>query len=232
MTFIAERLSLEKLKFVTDLKSLEKLNLPPSPARDLLAYLHSGDVLRHSLPRFLRIGAVVWLFLFVLMWTASWPGIYEEFERWGLVKAFFARMISLFAACVVFRITMLRAEHLKILPPGDFVNLRAFAMICRWLGEIVFIYALGSALSSLLHPVGATLVSILKSISPNTANKLSSGTPLALLLSAPFSILFVLVAAALFLVLYAIATATEVYLAIEFNTRAEKTGKGISLGGL
>ncbi len=232
MAFIAERLPLEKLKFVTDLKSLEKLNLPPSPARDLLAYLHSGDVLRHSFPRLLRIGAIVWLFFFVLVWIAVWPGIYEAFERWGLVKAFFAQMITITIAFLVVRFTMLRAGHMAALPPDDFVSLRALAVLCRWFGEIALIYVLGRGLSSLLQPISAPMTTLLGQLSPGAAGQVSSGTPVLLMLSGPLSLFFVSVAASLFLGLYAVATAIDVYLAIEFNTRAERVGKGVSLGGV
>jgi hypothetical protein len=234
MAFIAERLSLEKLKSVKELKpletlkSLEKLNLPPSPARDLLAYLHSGDVLRHGLPRLLRIGALVWLFVYVLLWIAVWPAIYEAFERWGLVKAFFAQMILIVTAFLVARITLLRARHLQVLPPDDFVNLRALAILYRWFGEIALVYVVGRGLSSLLQPVSAPMNSVLSGLSPGMAGAVSSGTPKLLLLSAPLSFFFVAVAASLFLGLYAAATAIDVYLAIEFNTRTERAGKGVA----
>jgi hypothetical protein len=229
---ITERLSLGKLKSIKNLKSLEELNLPPSLARHLLAYLHSGEVLRHSLPRLLRIGAVLWLFFFVLMWIAGWSGIYEEFERWGLVKAYFAQIISIATAFLVVRITMLRAGHLQVIPPDDFVNLRALAVLCRWFGEIALVYVVGRGLSALLQPVSAPMNTLLNDLSPGTAGEVSSGTPTLLLLSGPLSLFFVSVAVSLFLGLYAAATAIDVYLAIEFNTRPERVGKGVSLGGV
>jgi hypothetical protein len=230
MAFIAEHLSLEKLRPIK--KSLDELNLPSSPARGLLAYLHSGEVLRHALPSLLRIGGIVWLFLFVLIWFAVWPANYEEFERWGLVKSFFAQMITLVTAFLVLRITMLRAGHIRTLPLDDFVSLRALAALFRWVGEIALVYTVGRGLSSLLQPVSAPMNSILGSLSPSAGGAVSSGTTSLLLFSAPFSLFFVSVAASLFLGLYSAATAIDVYLAIEFNTRAERMGKGVSLGGL
>jgi hypothetical protein len=41
------------------------------------------------------------------------------------------------------------------------------------------------------------------------------------------ALLFALAAVMLYFILYAVATAIDVYLAIEFNTRAEKVGKGL-----
>ena len=235
MTFtadIAERLSLKKLRPIRNLRSLEKMNLPPTLARDMLAYLHSGDLLRHSLPRILQTGSVLWLFFFVVMWLAVWSGIYRDFERWGLVKAHFAQMISLTTAFLVVRITMLRAGHLRVLPPDDFVVLRAQSVLYRWFGEIALVYVVGRGLSALLQPLSAPMSSLWSSLSPSTAGEVSSGTPMLLLLSGPLSLFFVSIAASLFLGLYALATAIEVYLAIEFNTRAERVGKEVSLGGV
>lgn len=249
MALIPENWSLEKLKSVRDLQlpeklksirvpqlldklePLDRLNLPPSPARDLLAYLHSGDLLRRWLPRLLRIGAFLWLLVYVLLWIAVWPSIYEEFERWGLVKAFFSQMILIVTAFLVTRITMLRAGHLQALPPDDFMVLRVVAVLFRWVGEIALVYVVGRGLSNLLQPVSAAMNSLLSGLSPSAAGEVSSGTPMLLLLSAPLSLFFVGVALALFLGLYMVATAIDVYLAIEFNTRAERVGKGVSLGG-
>ncbi len=200
-------------------------------ARGLLAYLHSGDVLRQSLPWVLRVGAVIWLLFVVLLWIGVWPGIYEQFERWGLVKAFFAQMISIATAALVFRITMLRARHLQALPADDFVSLRALSVLFRWFGEIALVYVVGTGLGSLLQPVSALMGSMLSDISPSMASGISSGTPKLLLVSAPLSVFFVSVAAGLFISLYSVATAIDVFLAIEFNTRAERVGKGVSFGG-
>ncbi len=199
-----------------------------STSRDLLASLHSGDVLRQTLPRLLRIGIVVWFVVYTLLWVFTWPGIYQEFERWGLMKAFFAQLIALAAAFLVTRITILRAQHLAALPADDFVSLRATAVLSRWLGEIAFVYVLGGALSSLLQPVGPALNSFLSEVSPSTASAVSGGTPKLLLVSAPLSLLWVSVVAALFLLLYAVANAIDLGLAIEFNTRAERVGQRAS----
>ncbi len=225
MDSLSQNFTLDKL---TQRLALDKLKWPPAPARRLLAYLHSGDVLRQSLPWVLRIGAAVWLVIQVLLWIALWPAIYHEFERWGLVKAFFAQIITLLAVFLVARITMLRAGHLRALPPDDFVSLRALAVICRWLGEISLVYVLLTGLSSLLQPVSALLNPILGAVSPEAASGVSSGSAKALLVSAPLSLFFSSIVAVAFLVLYSIATAIDVGLAIEFNTRAERMSKRIS----
>lgn len=216
MTFLSERLPLDKVRW------------PPAPARRLLAYLHSGDVLRQSLPWTLRIGSIVWLIVVVYLWLAGWPFIYQEFERWGLVKAFFAQMILLATSFLVVRITLLRADHLQALPPDDFVSLRALAVVCRWLAEIALVYVLGFALSSLLQPIAGWLAPVVAASSPALGQQVSSGSSALSLGFSPFSLAFVAIAAAFFLSLYSFATAIDVYLAIEFNTRAERLDRRIS----
>jgi len=213
--FGLKKIGLEKL-------SLERIYWPPVPnSRSLLAYLHSGDMLRHSLPKFLRLLAVLGLFIFVLQWILTWPGIYQEFERWGLVKAFFAQVIALASVFLCFKLTLLRAGHLEALPSHDFLTLRAAAVLCRWVGECQLVYFVGVMLRGLLQPVGPTLVSMLGAISPKAAGTVSSGTPALLFLSGPLSLATIAAAGLTFILFYALATAIEVALAIEFNTRSE-----------
>ncbi|HEY0555120.1 MAG TPA: hypothetical protein VGG20_12695 [Thermoanaerobaculia bacterium] len=204
--------------------ALDALRWPTSTARDLLAFLHSGDVLRQALPRLLRIGIVIWCSIYTLLWISGWPAIYQEFERWGLVKAFFAQLIVLGAALVVTRITILRSDHLSTLPADDFLNLRSTAVISRWLGEVTLIFVSGIGLSSLLQPVSASL-SFLLGASPSAA---SAGSFTMLFLSGPFVLLWVATAAGLFLIFYAVANAIDLGLTLEFNTRAERVGHRIS----
>lgn len=208
--------------------ALDALRLPTSTSRDLLAFIHSGDVLRKTLPRLLRIGVILWLFSYTLLWLAVWPGIYEQFERWGLVKAFFAQLIVLGTAFLVARITFLRAQHLAVLPADDFVSLRAMAVLSRWLGEIVLVYLLGGGLSSLLQPVGAAMNAFLGTVSPSMASAVSSGAPSLLFASAPLALLWIVPAVVFFLVLYTVANTIDLGLTIEFNTRAERVGRRIS----
>jgi hypothetical protein len=201
---------------------------PTSTSRDLLASLHSGDVLRQTIPRLLRIGIVVWFVVYTFLWIFTWPGVYQEFERSGLVKAFFAQLIALATAFLVTRITILRAQHLAALPADDFVSLRATSVLSRWLGEIVLVYVVGAELRSLLQPVGAVLNSFLGKILPSTASAVSEGTSSLLLVSAPFALFWISLAAALFIFLYTLANAIDLGLAIEFNTRAERMGQRAS----
>ncbi len=205
---------------------LDRVKFPAAPSRRLLAYLHSGDVLRQALPWIMRVWAIVSFVLFAAAWLSAWPGIYREFERWGLVKAFLAQLIMFAAIFLVIRITMLRAEHLRVLPPDDFVNLRALAIVCRWAGEVTLVYCVGDGLSSLLEPVGPLLTSAVNAFAPAAGQRVSSGSASVLLVSSPFTMLYVWFAAALFLGTYALATAIDVYLAIEFNTRASRAGRG------
>lgn len=208
--------------------NLDAVRWPTSPSRDLLAFIHSGDVLRKTIPKFLKIGAVIGFASFTLVWLASWYGIYEQFERWGLVKAFFAQLIVLGTVFLVVRITFLRAQHLAILPPDDFVNLRAVAVLSRWLGEIVLTYILGSGLAGLLQPVGATLTGLISALWPSAGSSVSSGSSALLAMSVPLFLLSTALAATLFFILYTVANMIDLGLAIEFNTRAERVGRRIA----
>lgn len=199
--------------------------------RHCLAYFHSGQLHRRWLPKVLRIGATVWLFLYVMGWLAAWPALYWEFERWGLVKAFVALFVALGTALLIVRFTFLRAGHVEELPQDDLVSLRALAVILRWAGEVPLIYALGMGVSSNLMPIGPLLNEALGKLSPNGAAAVSSGSSALFLFSAPLSLMFVGLAVVAFLVLYSLAASIDVLLAIEFNTRAERMDKKALLGG-
>jgi hypothetical protein len=201
---------------------------PTSTSRDLLAFIHSGDVLRDTIPKFLKIGAVIGFAVYSLFWLAFWPGVYEEFERWGLVKAFFAQLIVLGSVFLVVRITFLRAQHLATLPADDFVSLRAVAVLSRWLGEIVLVYVLGTGVAALLQPLGAMLTGLISALLPSAGSSASGGSSALLLMSVPLFLIFTSIAAALFLILYTVANTIDLGLAIEFNTRAERVGRRIS----
>jgi hypothetical protein len=225
MISIADRPHRGALRSITDLKTLDRLNLPPAPGKSLLAHLHSGDVLRHTIPKVLKMGAVVGLAAAVLWWLLTWPGIYEQFERWGLVKAFFARMVSLAAACLVARITILRADHLRVLPADDFISLRSFSVLCRWLGEVALVSIVGSAVSMLVQP--ATLIVLVGIFFKGLARTLSESSFATLLFTVPLSGFLVFVAAACFLTFYAVGASVDLVLAIEVNTRPERRGRDV-----
>ena len=208
--------------------ALHRVNFPTAPSRHLLAYLHSGDVLRQALPWVLRTGIMVWFVLNVLAWLSVWPSIYREFERWGLVKAFFAQLILLATAFLVTRITMLRGEQLRSLPPDDFVSLRAVAVLSRWMGDIALLYCIGEGLGYLLQPVGPLMTGVLNGALPSVGEQVRTGSANVLLVSSPLTMFFVDLSAIFFLAAYALATAIDVYLAIEFNTRATRAGRGAS----
>lgn len=210
MTLLSEHLAMPKLK------------LPTSVDRKLLSYLHSGEVVRHFLPKLLRISAVMALISYAIFWLLIWPEIYQGFERWGLVKAFFAQMVVLAAACLCTKVTLLRAKHLEALPADDFVILRATSVLCRWCAEISIVLVLGMGLSFLLQPLSPLLVALFN-LSPTSQNG-AGGAVLSMASGAVWAIA-VLAVAPLFLLLYAIATGIDLSLAIEFNTRAERAGK-------
>lgn len=208
--------------------TLDAVRWPTSTSRDLLAFIHSGDVLRKTIPKFLKFGAFIGFAFYTLFWIASWSGVYEEFERWGLVKAFFAQLIVLGTVFLVVRITVLRAQHLATLPADDFVSLRAVAVLSRWLGEIVLVYVLGCGLAGLLQPVGASLTGLISALWPSGGNSVSGGSSGLLLMSVPLFLLLTSISATLFLILYTVANTIDLVLAIEFNTRAERVGRKIS----
>lgn len=204
---------------------LQALRLPTSTSRDLLAYLHSGDVLRQGLPRLMRVASIFWFLLYILNWISTWPGIYREFERWGLVKAFFAQLIALVTAVLVTRITLLRAQQIAALPADDFTSLRSMALLLRWTGDIVLVGVVGYGVSSLLQLLGPGTSSLVGALSPSLGTKVSQGATDLLLMAAPVSLFMVELAAGLFLAFYTAGNTIDLGLAIEFNTRSELAGR-------
>lgn len=214
---------------ITQHLHLDKLHLAPAALdRRLLAYLHSGDILRLAWAALMRFGVSVWLAVEVFLWIAIWPGIYEQFERWGLVKAFFAQLLTLATVALVARFTFLRAGQLRELPADDFVILRALALIFRWLAEIILVGVVGWGLSNLLQPLGPLATAVGTQASPAVGNLASSGSSQLLLVATPFTLVFIEAAAAIFVGLYGLAAALELILAIEFNTRADKAAHHLS----
>lgn len=207
-TFLSERLAMPNLK------------IPASLDRRLLAYLHSGEVVRHFLPKFLRISAAMAFIGYVFIWLMVWSAVYREFERWGLVKAFFAQMVALATIFLLMRITQLRAKHLEALPADDFVILRAAALFCRWLAEMTMVFVVGMGLSSSIQPLSPFLMPLLGLQSTE-----GTGGAVLSLASGTISLFAILIITPLFLFLYFIATAIELSLAVEFNTRAERMCK-------
>jgi hypothetical protein len=197
------------------LAAINRLKAPASVTRRLLAYLHSGEAVRHALPRFLRIGIALWLFMYAVTWLLMWPTVYREFERWGLVKAFFAQMVALLTALVVVQITRLRASHLEAFPADDFVVLRAMSVMCRWLGEVAMVSVVGMGISAFLQPVIPVLLFGL-------AADDGVGKTLVSLASGAVAVLFIVSAVPIFLLLYSIATMIDLGMAVEFNTREER----------
>lgn len=213
MTLISERMAI-----LNEHLAMPKLKLPTSVARKLLAYLHSGEAMRHFLPKLVRISAVMGLISFTLLWLGVWPILYEEFERWGLVQAFFAWMFALATIFLITRITMLRAEHLEAFPADDFVVLRAMAVLCRWVGEVVVVFVLGLWLSFVLLVLPMLLAGTGLPMVGDTERimVILMGTTIAVLAVTPF-----------FLLCYTVAAVIDLSLAIEFNTRSVRVGKEI-----
>ncbi|HWN44854.1 MAG TPA: hypothetical protein VNW71_21705 [Thermoanaerobaculia bacterium] len=195
---------------------------PPVPTgREALAHVHSGDVLTRSLPSFLRIGAVLWFLAYSAAWLGLWQVVYREYERWELLQAFFAQVIAILTAYVVVRVTLLRARHVNVLPGDDFIFLRALALLCRWLGEVALILAVGLSLSAALTPVSLSLL-YLSSTGATPTTFLGFG----LLLVSVFALI---AAFFVFLLMYTVATTIDLMLAIEFNTRAERVANAREL---
>lgn len=204
---------------MTNLK--EYLALPPTvriqPGKDVLGHVHSGDVITRSLPKLMRTGAVLWFIAYTAAWLAVWSGIYKNFERWGLMQAFFAQMISILAAFVVLNVTLVRARHLEALPGDDFVFLRMFSIFCRWMGEVALVLTVGISLSAMLSSVSLPLLFL----SPSGAAP-ESLWGLGLKVLAGSALIASLL---LFVALYAVATGADLLLAIEFNTRADRIAR-------
>ena len=210
MTLLSERLAI-----LNEHLAMPKLKLPTSIDRRLLAYLHSGEVVRHFLPKLLRVTAVMGLVFYVIAWLLFWPTIYEEFERWGLVQAFFAQMLALATAFLITRITILRAGHLEAFPADDFVVLRTMAVLSRWVAEVVVVFVLGMWLSFVLLTLPLLLAGSAFPIGDSeVVMSIVIYTTIAALAVTPF-----------FLFCYTIAAVIDLSLAIEFNTRAERLGK-------
>lgn len=188
---------------------------PPVPTgRETLAHVHSGDVLTRSFPTFLRAGVSLWFLAYLVSWLLLWPVVYRDYERWGLLQAFFAQVIAILTAFIVVKVTRLRARHMDTLPGDDFVYLRVFALLCRWLGEVALIMVVGLFLSAVLTPVSLSLLFLLPTgAAPTTV--LGFGLFV-------FAVLALIAAFFLFVLMYAIATTVDLMLAIEFNTRAER----------
>lgn len=208
---------------VERLNALPRLRSPASLAKRLLGFIHSGEAHRKGLSRLLRVGALLWLTAGAIVWLLVWPLVYEEFERWGLVRAFVAQMIWLATLLLTVKITLLRAEHVNALPPDDFVSLRAASVFCRWFAEVMLLQVVGAALAMLMQPINPLFVSILSSISPS-ASASGVGQALLGLISGAWLLLWLALAVPAFVLLYGVATAIDVYLAIEFNTRPERVG--------
>lgn len=198
--------------------AISQLKAPAPPARRLLAYLHSGESMRHLLPKILRIWMGVWLVAYVVSWLLLWPVVYRDLERWGLVKGFFAQMIGLAAAFLIMRITILRAGHLEAFPEDDFVVLRTMAVAMRWFGEVAMIFVVGMGLKLLLQPVSPL---VWAPPAEGGSEKIFMG-----LISGVVTSIGLVVVPPLFLLLYMLANAIDLGMAIEFNTRAERLEKG------
>jgi hypothetical protein len=206
------------------LAALPSFRSPVPLAKRVLASVHGGEAFRHALPQVMRAGAIAWLFVGILGWLFAWAAVYEEFERWGLVRTFVAQMLWLLVIYVLAKITMLRAGHLRLIPADDFVSLRAAAVLCRWLAEVLLVQAVGTALVLLIHRDHPLLSAIMSSLAPS-ADIQGGEVGLSTLLVSGFMVFWFLFSIGSFFFLYAAATAIDVYLAIEFNTRPERVGK-------
>jgi hypothetical protein len=202
------------------LQALSRFRAPSSIPRRLLAYVHSGEVMRSFLPTLLRTSAVTFLLVYVLAWGFLWPTVYKEFERWGLLRAFFSQMIALATVFLAARVTMLRARHLEASPADDFVAMRAMSLLCRWFAEVTVVVVLGIGLATVLQPLSVTAMLF----APSEGG--AGGGILLSFLSGAVSMSAVALVGPVFLLLYTFATVIDLAMAVEFNTRAERAAKG------
>jgi tetratricopeptide (TPR) repeat protein len=206
--------------------------------RWLLASVHRGDVFTKVFPAVLILAVWISALIYAFTWLVSWIDVYTELERWDLVLAFLDQLFLLGIVYVLLRITLLRADHLKAIPAGDYVPLRATALFLRWQGEISLILALRAGGHALLQPsepiwLQGTFEGLGQTSMAGTLAPLVKGGSLT------FGGGYQFLGFLLFAILYGLATAIDAYLAIETNTRrswseAEKShgevaGRGFEL---
>lgn len=197
------------------------------PTRRFLARIHRGDAF--TLLFALALKVLVWIVapIFTLVWLVRWSVVYYEFERWELVLAFFDQLVVLGLCYALCHLTLLRAEHLRKLPPDELVTLRGTTLIVRWVGEFALILALGLLA---LAVIGVPSVGWMTLLGVGPGTEIGGDLKLASkLVSLVATGIFQAAAFALFILCYALAGAIEVVLAIEKNTRVRERGDGAEM---
>lgn len=197
---------------------LGRTRVARDPTRSLLASIHRGDAFTKAFSAVLMI--LVWVLGLTnaIAWIGSWDHVYYEFERWELVLAFVDQFFLLGLLCVGLRVTYLRAGHLRRIPPGYFVSLRAVALILRWLGECVLIVTIGVLGHALLRVPESGWLSLIFG-GTTAGGDLKAGLKAWSLLTNSWFQILGFVAFTLF---YSLANTIDAFLSIERNTRASK----------
>lgn len=180
----------------------------PGP-RTLVGALHSGELLVKVYSSVLYLVALAVVVVGGAYWLGRWAYLFYALERWPLVFSFVDQMVLGAAILFVARTTMIRAALTRSLPRGRFLTLRLGASLVRWLGEFLFF----CSVAFFVHTFVWLLV-------------VSQGSPAVVETPAILALLMTpvawLVAALSFLLLpafYSVASAIDVFLFIEHNTR-------------
>ena len=173
--------------------------------RRLLASLHRGEAFTRVFSFVLLIIVGVQALFIGSAWLINWARIYHDYERFELVLAFVDQFFMLGMLAVLLHVTYLRALHLRDLPRGQFVTLQAAALLLRGFGECVLIWTA----AMLGH-------SILNVADPNWLVSLRSYVKAGSVLVSGWSLV---IGFLLFTVSYTAASAIDVFLAIERNSR-------------
>lgn len=185
------------------------------PTRRFLSTLHRGEAFTRVFSIAL-VGLVGTLGVVLgIGWLVSWGSVYREFERWQLVLAFVDQFFLLAMLVLLLHVTFLRAGHLRQVPAGPFVSLQASALILRWLGESALILAMAMLGHALLNVPDISWLSSAQEL-VKAGSVLVSGWNQVL-------------GFVTFTVFYAMASAIDVFLAIERNSRQGQRG-GASSG--
>ncbi|MEM9599014.1 MAG: hypothetical protein AAGD06_32400 [Acidobacteriota bacterium] len=187
-------------------------------SRGLLAKMHRGEVITRVSSAALTGLAIGFLVLGIAIWLLTWGQIFHQLVRWTLIAAFVGQVLNGVLLLLVFRISLLRAEHLRLLPWSRFVALRAAAVWLRWFADAIFLLALGRLISTVLTTSITAASGLLSAFDSPLLEKLG-------LITLPLAALWLVVALVIQIVCYSLAAAIETLISIEQNTRGPGEGR-------
>lgn len=200
-------------------RSLESLlrrwrRAAPTP-RSFLVSLHRGELITMVFSSLLFCLASFFAFGAAFVWLFRWIFLFYELERWSLVLSFFDQAFLALAGYYLFRISVLRALHVRAVPGGRFAAMQAAGYLLRWIGEFLFLLSLTYFGHTLLAIPATGIGSVIPGLEGTVAG-------IQKLLALPFAGLF-FIAGFLFLpVFYVAAGIIDTFLHIEQNTREKR----------